>query len=268
VLQLIERSPREQKAEIERLYRGEAAVPTDFAQPSPLRLTLLTLSAHHHLLLMSLPVLCADARTLGNLTAEISRGYAAALQGGEPPDELVQYIQFSEWQNELLEEGEAEEGRGFWDSQLLPQLTTLSLAFEGAADGKALAFDPVSLRIDPAVSAQLQAVVNRLNVPAQVFLLACWQTLLHRLTGESTIVVGSVHEGRKYEPLQDAPGLFARWLPARCRFGRGARFDEILEQVKQYESESSEWQEYFAWPEVSGSAVEAGQAPAFGFEFV
>lgn len=268
VLQLVERSLQAQKAEIERLYREAAAVPIDFAQSSPLRFTLLPLSAHHHLLLMSLPVLCADARSLGNLTAEIGRAYAAALQGEEAPDEPVQYVQFSEWQNELLEGGEAEEGRGFWDDQLFPQLTTLSLAFEDVADGEALAFDPVSLRIDPAVSARLQAVVNRLGVSTRVVLLACWQTLLHRLTGESTIVVGCVHEGRKYEPLQDAPGLFARWLPARCQFGRDARFDEVLQQVKQYESEASEWQEYFTWPKVNGGAAEAGLAPAFGFEFV
>ena len=268
VLQSVGRSPREQKEEVERLYREEAAVPTNLAQPSPLRLTLLALSAHHHLLLMSLPVLCADARTLDILTAEIGRAYASALQGGETPDEPVQYVQFSEWQNELLEEDEAGEGKGFWDGQCLPQLTTLSLAFEGAADGEALASDPVSLRIDPAMGTRLQAVVNRLGVPTRVFLLACWQTLLHRLTGESTIVVGSVHEGRKYEPLQDALGLFARWLPSRCQFGPDARFDEVLEQVERYEGEASEWQAYFTWPEVGGSEAGAGRSPAFGFEFV
>src|SRR3977135_1784878 len=87
VLQLVERSLQEQNAEVERLYREAAAVPIDFSQPSPLRPTLLALSAHHHLLLMSLPVLCADARTLGNLTAEMGRAYAAALEGEEDPDQ-------------------------------------------------------------------------------------------------------------------------------------------------------------------------------------
>ncbi|MCA1612833.1 MAG: condensation domain-containing protein, partial [Acidobacteria bacterium] len=199
VLRSAERTPRDQKAEIERLYREEGTLPTDFARPSPLRLTLLTLSARHHLLLLSLPALCADARTLGNLTGEIGRAYDAALRGDESPDEPVQYVQFSEWQNELLEEGEAAEGREFWNGRPLTQLATLSLAFEGFAEDDAPAPDPVSLRIDPAVSARLQAVVSRLGVPARVFLLACWQTLLHRLTGESTVVVGSVHEGRKHE---------------------------------------------------------------------
>src|SRR5687767_15282604 len=61
----------------------------------------------------ALPI--SDAASLQNLVVEIGRAYLSECGIQGPLDEPVQYVQFSEWQNEILtdesEEGERSEER-------------------------------------------------------------------------------------------------------------------------------------------------------------
>jgi NRPS condensation-like uncharacterized protein len=81
----------------------EESRPFDLKRSLLARFCLGRLSASRHVLVISLHALCADSRTLRNLFEEISRFYAAELDGRGLPGEAAQYLQFSEWQNELLE---------------------------------------------------------------------------------------------------------------------------------------------------------------------
>ena len=56
----------------------------------------------------------ADGRTMQNVVAELARCYEAASFNRELTDEPVQYVQFSEWQHEMLESEEAERARQLW----------------------------------------------------------------------------------------------------------------------------------------------------------
>ena len=94
------KSARELTEEIEELAAQQRGLSFDFEHGTLLHASLVTLAERTHLLLLCLPALCADARTLKNLANEIGRGYGARIEEDEEP---VQYVQFSEWQNELLE---------------------------------------------------------------------------------------------------------------------------------------------------------------------
>jgi hypothetical protein len=83
---------------------NEEARPFDLKGGLLARFCLTRLSASSHVLLISLHTLCGDSWTLKNLFSEIGRFYVEALEGKESSDEPPQYLQFSEWQNELLEE--------------------------------------------------------------------------------------------------------------------------------------------------------------------
>ncbi|MCI0664964.1 MAG: condensation domain-containing protein, partial [Acidobacteria bacterium] len=82
-----------------------------------MRTAFLTLSENLHFLIITLPALCADSSTLMNLTQEVCRFYQAEIEGDEISDEIVQYAEFSEWQNELISGGEAEIGKNYWCKQ-------------------------------------------------------------------------------------------------------------------------------------------------------
>ena len=162
-------------------------------------MSLITLSSERHILLVSLPALCADSRTLKNLVQEISQCYAACLHGEEITDEVVQYIQFSEWQNELLEDEEAAEGKEYWTGQNFSALASLRLPFENRLINALAQFTPQALevKLELALLVQVEAIARQYNTSLSTFLLACWKILLWRLIGQSEIAVGVAFDGRK-----------------------------------------------------------------------
>ena len=121
---------REQQDRIESLYRQIGQHQFDFEHAPLLQLSFLTLSDCDFILLLCLPALCADGAALENLVAEISLSYAACAEGEKLNGETTQYVQFSEWLNELLLEETAAEGENFWDEQEIFASSSLTLPFE------------------------------------------------------------------------------------------------------------------------------------------
>lgn len=250
-----ERSLTERRAEIEELAEQQRSLPFDFEQGTLLHASLVRLAEQTHLLLLCLPALCADARTLRNLSNEIGRSYGARLEEDESPEEPVQYLQFSEWQNELLEDdGEPSTGKNFWRQQKLATYTAPTLPFESRSR-EAMSFEPrrFTLEIGTDTIARLDDQARAYQTSGGDFLLACWQALLWRLTAQPDIVVGKLFEGRKYDELEGAFGLFATRIPIVGHFAESSLFSDVLKQLGDATSDASAWQEYFNWEDESST---------------
>lgn len=259
----------EQNSKLEELFEEESRRPFDFEHGPLIHLTLAMLAADKHVLLLSLPSLCADRWTLRNLVGEVSRFYAASSPDDETSEGPLQYADFCEWQNELLEaeDENAEQGRVYWQKQSASSVSPLTLPFE-AKLAEQTAFEPAALpfEIDADTIAKIDWFVKDNETSTSNFLLACWQTLLWRLAGESGIVVGVAYDGRKFKELEEALGLFAKSLPVECRFAGDFRFSEILKQVDETARSAYEWQEYFA-VEQSAGKTGGGSNLLIGYEF-
>ncbi|GAA6624124.1 amino acid adenylation domain-containing protein [Scytonema sp. NUACC26] len=268
---LSSKSLQEQDEKIDVLFHEVSQLPFDFEQGPLLYVSLVTLSLQRYVLLISLPAMCADTITLTNLVYEISSSYAVCLHGKELSNEALQYVDLAEWQNELLAAEDTEAGREYWRKQNISALPSLQLPFKNQTTGE-LRFKPQSLclKIAPDMVARLQALVQCYNISTSVLLLACWQILLCRLTGQPDIIIGMTYDGRKSGELKSALGLFAKYLPVRCHLEANCRFGEILLQVNQLIWELYEWQEYFTWEQVVESTGSGNRSPfffPFCFEF-
>ena len=247
---------------IDDLMEAERARPFDFEHGPLLRLSLLTLSNEKRVLLLDMPSMCADRLSLKNLVAEISRCYGASLEVGEPGDEPVQYAQFAEWQNDLLSDPEAEAARRYWREQNLFALQELKLPFEGkAAAARSFAPRRFPIAIEPSLASRIQAAARRYDTPVDVFLLACWQTLLWKKTMQPNVVVQKVFDGRKYDDLREAVGLFAKCIPIHCYFNHNLKFSEALEQIKRSTQGAYEWQHYFAGEQADAASQSSTNGP-------
>jgi len=238
--------PSRQEAEIESLFQEVGRIPFDLANGPVLRISLLTLAADRHMLLVNVPSLCADAASLRILVREISRRYSAFVRCQEPSGEPSQYADLAEWENNLLESEEANEGKKHWREAEAPALRVPKLSFEKRPSARA-AFEPRLLAspVNPELTPKIRKLLAKYDASASAFFLACWQILLWRLTGESDFVVGLACDGRTYEGLQEALGLFAKTLPVQFRFEEQLRFSEVLERTNGSAREAVEWQEYF-----------------------
>ena len=91
--------------------------------------------------------------------------------------------------------------------------------------------------------------------------------LLWRLTGRPELAVGVVYDGRKFEELRDAPGLFARTLPVPVGLEEGLRFSSALARLHAATAERHEWQEYFSWERLPEAAETPAGPPFLPFAF-
>ena len=255
-------SPKEQAAEVERLD-SEGCQLLDFESGPLLRASLIKLEPDNHILLVHVSALCADGGGLANLLGELSRSYA-----GGASEEPTQYVAVAEWLNELIESDEAEVGREYWRKQCNFDPRLFTLPFE-QHPGDHTSFEPRSLALDIAreTAAQIEVVCRRQAISTSAFFMACWQSLLWRLSGEPEFVVGMACDGRTHEELAGALGLFERYVPIGCRLESETRFDEMSKQVSQLLQDAYSLQECFSWEQIERGEWAQGAPPFFPFCF-
>ena len=236
----------QQEATIESLFEEAGRISFDLANGPVLRISLLTLAAERHMLLVNTPSLCADAASLRILVREINRRYSAFVGCQEPSGDPSQYADLAEWENDLLESEETHEGKKHWREAEASPCHVPKLSFEQRPSARA-AFEPrlLALPLNPELTSKIRKLAAKYDASASAFFLACWQILLRRLGGESDLVVGLACDGRTYEGLQEALGLFAKTLPVYCQLEEQLRFSEVLERTNESAQEAVEWQEYF-----------------------
>jgi amino acid adenylation domain-containing protein len=245
-----------QNEEIEGLLRKEqlAVVPPDSS--SVLSAILIKLAPERHCIVLSVPALAADAAGLNALMRDLmlSLGGHAIEKGGEEP---LRYVQFAQWQNELIEaeDENSRKAKDYW--QALPEATALPLPHEVRAP-QARIEKSINRSLD---GAKTKSAADQLKATVAEMLCAAWQCTLWRVTGQSMFRVGIVFDGREYEELRDAIGLIAKTLPVDARFEGDLRFREVVEHVHSEIEKAGEWQEYY----VPGTGF---SEPPVSFEFV
>jgi amino acid adenylation domain-containing protein len=255
---------QEQLSQTERLFQESKHLNFDLEQGRIPNISLLKLSANKYILLIYLPAICADTQAIQNIFNEIINCYSAILTGEELDDEVVQYVQFSEWQNQLLTDEDAETANRYWQEQI-STLATLRLPFEKKCFKQSgLEAECVQLAITPDLSAKIAIAAQNYDTSLAVVLLACWQILIWRLTGQTEITIGTACERREYEELQGIVGLLATWIPLKIHLTPNLSFQEVLELVVKTLDNTAEWQDYFV---VEPVEKDNNLAFAIGFEF-
>lgn len=257
-------TPQAQESKIEALFQEISQLPGDFEQDSLLHLALVELSDERHRLLISLPAVYADAGTLKNLVREIGVSYTACLHGEQLSDEPIQYADVSEILNDLLESEETKAGTEYWCQLDFTDLFTLKLTSENQPPIEP-GFSPqfIAGAIANELAAEIAAIAQKYETTTEVVLLTCFTILLWRLTQQSRIIIGTACDGRNYEGLESAFGLFAKYLPLVCHLEENRTFSEILQQVNEFSRQNAEWQEYFTLEQTA----EATSFFPFCFEF-
>jgi amino acid adenylation domain-containing protein/non-ribosomal peptide synthase protein (TIGR01720 family) len=260
---------RDEQSIIDEARGEEARLPFDLEHGPLLRAVLIPFSSNRHALLLTLPALCADTTSLQYLLDGLVRSYAALRGGQTIVEEPVQYVQFSEWQNELLIAEDAEEGREYWDKQDFSSSSALKLPLESKTLFDA-PFKPreVVARLPTGVAGKIDALAARHDTTIDAVLLACWHILLWRLTGEPPEVVsGKVFDGRKYEEFEGLVGLASKWVPIKSLFKADSSFEDILSQIDEALQDAWEWQEFFIQENGGGQQSDERTAPPILFEF-
>ncbi|AKT37644.1 non-ribosomal peptide synthetase [Chondromyces crocatus] len=226
----------DQEVEVARLTRKDALRPFHLGSGPFLRVTLLALSADEHVLLLNMHHIVSDGWSIGVLVRELSALYAAfsADRVPELPELPIQYADFAQWQRDWLE-GEVLDGQlAYWKQQLGGGIPALELptdrprpptqTFRGAV---------LPVALPPALADALRALCRREGVTLYMALLAGFQALLHRVTGQDDIAIGSPIAGRTRAETEGLIGLFINTLVLRTRLSPELSFRELLRRVRE-----------------------------------
>jgi amino acid adenylation domain-containing protein len=265
-------SAEDQESAVRRLLDEERRACRTREGDAAAHASLLSLSPARSVLVLSLDAFVADSWTLKNLFREITSLYDG--DGESLDEEPLQYTQFSEWQNSLLEEEEsAARGVEFWRERAGAARRALTLPCEREGDeATEAAHACVASELGTELSLRIDRATRVHGSDAREFLLGCWQTLLWRLTGAQSFSVSVVFDGRKFAELESAVGLLSGALPVACRLDGGERFTDVWARVGDAMREAANWQEYFYRAEgadgESDGAGDAATAFPAAFEFV
>ncbi|WP_449220633.1 amino acid adenylation domain-containing protein [Tistrella mobilis] len=209
---------------------AEAETPFDLARPFKLRSRLLRLGADDHLLLITLHHVASDGWSLGVLTAEIGAHYAAARDGRDTdlPPLACQYADFAAWQRGRLSGAaltrEIDHWRRTLDGFVPGEFPTdrprpAEQRFEGAV---------VTRRLPAALAAKVDAAARRHKATPFIILLAAFNALLARWSGEMDVSVGIPVANRTHPDLEALIGFFVNALVVRVPLGGDPAMDEII----------------------------------------
>jgi amino acid adenylation domain-containing protein len=263
---LSEIPPKDQGNEIEKLLSETRQQPLDLNKAHPLELGLVFLTAHHHVLLVTLPALCSDAASLENFVGELSRHLAASGHAEGIATEQLQYADIAQWQIEILESSEAETGKTYWQNKKYPSLGSLKLPFETIRT-QFRDFCPTnwSIPIERETFRKIERLVKVHQTSTSAFLLTCWKILLWRITGQSNMIIGNYFHGRSHKELQGLLGLFGKYLPVQSFLANDSPFADVLKQVERSAREGEQWHEYFDWKFIT--RTDANEKPLGFFPF-
>ncbi|MGZ3460593.1 MAG: condensation domain-containing protein, partial [Archangium sp.] len=227
--------PQQRESEVLRLAYEETLRPFDLKHGPLLRTRLLRLSDSEHVLVLCMHHIISDGTSMGVLVREVASLYEAFCQGRPSPlPELpVQYADYALWQRQWLQGRELDKQLSYWKQQLAGAPAHLELATDTPRPPvQGHRGSSVPVRLPKATWEALKALAQREGVTPFMLLLAAFQVLLHRHSGEEDISIGTPIAGRSRPETQGLIGLFVNTLVLRTHLGGNPSFLQLLQRVR------------------------------------
>ena len=224
--------------------RTEALAPFDLARGPLLRARLLRLGEAEHWLLLAMHHIVTDGWSMTVLWRELAMLYGAfrASRPSPLPELPLQYADHALRQREELAGDALGAPLAYW-KQALAGLSPLDMPTDrprpalASHEGGIVRFE-----VDAGLVQALKALARRERATTFMALLAAFQVLLHRYTGQEDIAVGVPIAGRSRPELEPLIGFFVNMLVMRTDLGGRPGFDALLRRVRQRALEAYEHQ--------------------------
>ncbi|KFE52183.1 non-ribosomal peptide synthetase [Pseudomonas syringae] len=198
----------------------------------------------HWQLLLGVARCVADQGSLMILLGELIVAYE---HGAQPVDEeQAQFDQYLEWRSEVVQDEDAEAGKGYWQAQLeagqsispdLPERLRSGIDRDRSQSLPAI--------LDAQLVTGLNALATEQGRPVEVLLQAAWWLLLARISGRQSFTGAWRHDARHdYEFFESTPGLFEKTLPVSVNPDMEQPFRAWLNLFAGQLQEHITWQEY------------------------
>ncbi|QDL09660.1 non-ribosomal peptide synthetase [Brasilonema octagenarum UFV-E1] len=226
----------EQEVALQQLAQEQAQRPFDLTTEALIRATLVVLSETEHALLMCMHHIVFDGWSMGVFVQELAALYNAYSQGQPSPltSLAVQYADFAIWQRDWLQGDVLQSQLNYWQQQLANAPALLSLPTDRprpAVQTFAGAYQQFTLSVE--LTDRLVKLSQEQGCTLFMTLLAAYDTLLYRYTGQADILVGTPIANRDRSEIEGLIGFFVNTLVMRSNLAGNPSFSELLGRVRE-----------------------------------
>ena len=217
----------------------------DLAQDDMIRGTLITIDETQNILVLTMHHIASDGWSISILVKEVLEIYASFIEERTAvlPTLQVQYADYALWQRKNLQGELLEKKLNYW-KQKLNEVSPLQLPTDHPRPPLQSRIGVmIELDIDKQLTGLLQDLSNKQGATLFMTLMAAFNVLLHRYSGQQDICVGTPSAGRQQEQLENLIGFFINTLAIRNEVNSNEPFTELLKRVRQTTLEAFQHQE-------------------------
>ncbi|WDY56393.1 non-ribosomal peptide synthase/polyketide synthase [Pseudomonas sp. PSKL.D1] len=226
----------EREAHIQALIEQQVAKTFDLERGPLVRVGLLAVAEDEHVLVMVQHHIVSDGWSMQVMVDELMQLYLGFVEQRPVhlPALAIQYADYAVWQRRWMEAGGSEQQLAYWREQLGDRQPVLELPTDRPrAAQPSLRGARFDLPLDRTLSQALQALAQQEQATLFMLLLASFQVLLHRYSGQTDIRVGVPTANRNRVETDRLLGFFVNTQVLRADVEGPLAFRAVLQQVKQ-----------------------------------
>jgi tyrocidine synthetase-3 len=222
-------------AEIQTAIKEISGFVFDLEKAPLLKMHALRLGQDHHIFILVIHHIIADAWSLQALFGEVLSLYSGHhnIDRRALPCLEIQYRDFANWQNKFLTSAPGMKQARYWRDQFSDDIPVLSVPTDYTRPG-AVKFvgETLNIQMSDEILSGLDDFAKGQETSLYIVLLATIKTLLFKLSGQVDIVIGSPHAGRNHLMLENQIGFYVNTLAIRSVFKDDYSFSRLLTVVK------------------------------------
>jgi len=226
----------EREEETRKFTLAEVRRPFDLTAGPLMRPVLIRLRDDEHVLLLVLHHIVSDGWSTAILAEELGVCYDALVHNKQSslPELSIQYADFAYWQRKCLQ-GETLKGLlTYWRNHLAGELPVLDLPTDRPRIAvQSLRGERQHKLLPPVLLESLKSLSKRESVTLFMTLLAAFEILLYRYTGQEELIVGTPIANRNQVETERLIGFFINTLALRTRLSPRSGFRELLRHVRE-----------------------------------
>lgn len=221
--------------EARRVQEEEMRLPFDLARGPLVRLRILCMDTQEHIVLLIMHHIVIDAWSTDLFFRELSELYNAFVADLPVPLEPVplQYADFALWQRQRMQGAVLEEGLAYWKRYLDGAPTFLQLPTDyPRPQEQHLHYHTLSFPFPQTLTEQLRSLARQEGASFFMLMLAAFQVLLFRYSGQADFLIGYPIGNRQSPETRNMPGFFLNTLVLRAHPTADLSFLDLLRQTR------------------------------------
>ncbi len=223
------------EVELQTRLKEEAATPFDLLEGPLFRFQLIHLDKTHHVLIVNFHHLVMDGWSVGVFLRELSALYVDYHAGQAPSlrPAIIQYKDFTNWQRQILSAEKLAQLQRFWQ-QYLADVPYLELPTDYPRPAmRSYRGEVIHFTLPQELTSQLKQLAREQQITLFSVLMAAYQILLSRYSGQQDICVGTTTANRQATELESLVGFVSNTVPIRADLSGEIALNDYLSQVQE-----------------------------------